>query len=96
MACLRKGAGDVFRPALSPNAVGCPSPVLGVEGRDTCIMALSNTTGDTLDIVQAEADCVARGGHLATSAQSTWGQGGVLDLLQAYYPDVACIIGGYR
>lgn len=69
---------------------------VGVEGHASCYLMVTNSTGGGVDIQNAQADCVARGGHLLTTAAVALQQGSLLDaVLDANYGSVF-YIGAYR
>ena len=62
----------------------------GIEGRDSCYGLFLGTYTTGLNM------CNAWGGHLLTSRQQSWGQGGILDQMRLAWSTYTYFLGGYR
>jgi hypothetical protein len=67
-----------------------------VEGHDSCYLMVANATRGGVDTATAQADCVARGGHLLTTAAVALHQGSLLDAVLDANVGSVFYIGAYR
>jgi hypothetical protein len=65
---------------------------VGVEGLDSCIGYFEGLR----NWWAASQDCINHGGHLVTTRQTYWGQGGVMDQVRGRWSGMDYFVGGRR